>query len=46
MDKYLWVLVGIMIFWLTSIANEYTKPSLLDKAKVIYYNSFDHIILK
>ena len=43
MNKYVWILVGIMIFWLTTIANEYSQPSLLDKLKVVYPKAFERL---
>jgi len=43
MNKYLWVLVGIMIVWMTAIVNEHSKPSLLDKLKVIYPRAFENL---
>ena len=43
MNKYLWVLVGIMIIWMTAIVNEHSKPRFLDKLKVIYPGAFDNL---
>jgi len=43
MNKYLWVLIGIMIIWMTAIVNEHSKPSLLDKLKVIYPGAFENL---
>lgn len=43
MNKYLWVLVGIMIVWFAAIANEHSKPSLFDKLKVVYPGAFEQL---
>lgn len=43
MNKYLWVLVCIMIVWFTAIANEHSKPSFFDKLKVMYPGAFENL---
>lgn len=44
MNKYLWVLIGIMIIWMTAIVNEHSKPSLFDKLKTIYPKAFEELL--